>query len=82
MRRMTTNKGVVEVVNQAIEDGEIEIEGGLPSFDSENIGQFLSVAEVASEPALVWSDVDALPEIQVGDAGKVLKVNEQEDGVE
>lgn len=48
MRRMTTNKQVVEVVNKAIEDGDIEV----------------------------------LPVIEQGDAGKVLKVNEQEDGVE
>ncbi|MBO7715622.1 MAG: hypothetical protein J6S85_18815 [Methanobrevibacter sp.] len=50
MRRMITNKQVVEVVNKAIDDGEIEVGG--------------------------------LPEIESGDAGKVLKVNEQEDGVE
>ena len=50
MRRMITNKQVVEVVNKAIDDGEIEVGG--------------------------------LPEIEEGDAGKVLKVNEQEDGVE
>lgn len=51
MRRMITNKQVVDVVNKAIDDGEIEMEGGLPK-------------------------------IEAGDAGKVLKVNEQEDGVE
>lgn len=50
MRRMITNKQVVEVVNKAIENGEIE--------------------------------VSSLPEIESGDAGKVLKVNEQETGVE
>ena len=50
MRRMITNKQVVDVVNKAIDDGEIEVGG--------------------------------LPEIESGDAGKVLKVNEQEDGVE
>ena len=50
MRRMITNKQVVDVVNKAIDDGEIEVGG--------------------------------LPEIEAGDAGKVLKVNEQEDGVE
>lgn len=50
MRRMITNKQVVDVVNKAIDDGEIEVGG--------------------------------LPEIEEGDAGKVLKVNEQEDGVE
>lgn len=49
MRRMITNKQVVDVVNKAIEDGEIAQE---------------------------------LPEIQSGDAGKVLQVNEQENGVE
>ncbi len=47
---MITNKQVVDVVNKAIDDGEIEVGG--------------------------------LPEIEEGDAGKVLKVNEQEDGVE
>lgn len=46
---MITNKQVVDVVNKAIEDGEIAQE---------------------------------LPEIQSGDAGKVLQVNEQENGVE
>ena len=50
MRRMLTNKNVVDVVNKAIDDGEIQVGG--------------------------------LPEIESGDAGKVLKVNEQEDGVE
>ena len=50
MRRMLTNKNVVDVVNKAIDDGEIQAGG--------------------------------LPEIQEGDAGKVLVVNEQEDGVE
>ena len=47
---MITNKQVVDVVNKAIEEGEIQT-GGLPQIES-------------------------------GDAGKVLKVNEQEDGVE
>lgn len=47
---MLTNKNVVDVVNKAIDDGEIQVGG--------------------------------LPEIESGDAGKVLKVNEQEDGVE
>ena len=51
MRRMLTNKNVVDVVNKAIDDGEIEVGG-------------------------------SLPEIQEGDAGKALVVNEQEDGVE
>lgn len=51
MRRMLSNKNVVDVVNNAIEQGEIEVGGGLP-------------------------------EIESGDAGKALVVNEQEDGVE
>ena len=51
MRRMLTNKNVVDIVNQGIESGDITVEGGLP-------------------------------EIEAGDAGKVLAVNSGETGTE
>lgn len=114
MRRMTTDKQVVKVVNEAIEDGEITIPSDLPEIESGDAGKILQVnnnedgvewvqapeelpditgnegkvltvgtdAETG-DPVAEWADVpEELPEIQSGDAGKVLKVNEQEDGVE
>lgn len=51
MRRMNSKNGIIDIVNEGIESGQIEVGGGLP-------------------------------EIEAGDAGKVLMVNEDEDGVE
>lgn len=83
MRRMLTNKNVVDIVNQGIASGEIEVEGGLPGYTADNEGQILKVVTDAEtgDPALSWEN-GSLPEIQTGDAGKVLIVNADEDGAE
>ena len=79
MRRMLTNKNVVDVVNKAIEEGEIQA-GGLPEIHEGDAGKVLTVN--AGETAAEWAEIDALPEIQEGDAGKLLAVNSGETGVE
>lgn len=85
MKRMVTKKDVVETVNQAIEEGEIEVGSDLPEYSSENEGQVLKVISdpETGNPVINWEDESQeLPEIQSGDAGKVLQVNSTEDGVE
>ena len=60
MRRMYTNKNVIDVVNKAIEDGEIEVGGGdLPEYSSLNIGQILGVTSGEGESVILnWIDND------------------------
>lgn len=114
MRRMITNKQVVNVVNEGIQDGEITIPSDLPSITAGDAGKMLVVnngetgvewAQVPEElpdiddnegkvltvgtdaetgdPKVEWADVpEELPTIAAGDAGKVLKVNSGETGVE
>lgn len=50
MRRMITNKQVVDVVNKAIEEGEIQA-GGLPEIHEGDAGKVLTVnaGETAAE---------------------------------
>lgn len=79
MRRMITNKQVVDVVNKAIEEGEIQA-GGYPEIQEGDAGKVLTVN--AGETGVEWAEVDALPEIQEGDAGKLLAVNSGETGAE
>lgn len=80
MRRMLTNKNVVDVVNKAIDDGEIQA-GGLPEIQEGDAGKVLTVN--AGETGAEWAEAGSvLPEIQEGDAGKLLAVNSGETGAE
>ena len=76
---MLTNKNVVDVVNKAIDDGEIEV-GGLPEIESGDAGKALVVN--SGETGVEWAEVSGLPEIESGDAGKLLAVNSGETGTE
>lgn len=61
MRRMLTNKNVVDVVNKAIDDGEITI-GGLPEIESGDAGKALIVN--SDETGVEWGEVGLSPEDQ------------------
>ena len=57
MRRMLTNKNVVDIVNQGIESGEITVEGGLPEIQTGDAGKVLTVN--AGETGTEWTEVSS-----------------------
>lgn len=61
MRRMITNKQVVDVVNKAIEEGDIP-SGGLPEIQEGDAGKALIVN--SGETGVEWGEVGLSPEDQ------------------